>query len=192
MRKLKETVIVEGNYDKIRILSAVEANVIVTDGFRIFKNKDMQQMIKRISQKDGVVIFTDSDRAGFMIRNFIKNCTAGERVYHAFIPEIEGKEKRKEKPGKEGLLGVEGVDNEIIIHALESCGAHFKDGKAQKQVDGEKITKLDLYKAGLFGKANSKEQRKAFLKEHGLPQKISPNMLVEVLNTLYKKEEIFS
>ncbi len=191
MRKLKETVVVEGNYDKIRITSAVEANVIVTDGFRIFKNKDMQNMIKRIAQKDGIVIFTDSDRAGFIIRNFIKNCTAGESVYHAFIPEIPGKEKRKEKPGKEGILGVEGVDNAIIIDALKKSGAHFTDESEQTESAGEKITKLDLYKAGLYGKENSKDKRIAFLKEHRLPQKISPNMLVEVLNTLYKKEEIF-
>ena len=90
--RIKETVIVEGNYDKIKIISAVDANVIVTDGFRIFKNKEMQALIKRIAQTDGIVVFTDSDRAGFIIRNFIKSCTAGERVLHAFIPEIKGKE----------------------------------------------------------------------------------------------------
>lgn len=191
MRKLKETVVVEGNYDKIRIHSAVDANVIVTDGFRIFKNKDMQNMIKRIAQKEGIVVFTDSDRAGFIIRNFIKNCTMGEKVYHAFVPEIKGKEKRKEKPGKEGILGVEGVDNEIIIDALQKSGAHFA-GETEKTDSGkEKITKLDLYREGLYGTDNSKEKRIKFLKEHGLPQKISSNMLVDVLNTLYKKEEIF-
>ena len=188
--RIKETIIVEGNYDKIKILSAVDANVIVTDGFRIFKNKEMQMLIKKLAQRDGIVVFTDSDRAGFIIRHFIKSCTAGERVLHAFIPEIKGKEKRKESPGKEGLLGVEGVDNEIIIHALKRSGATF-DGVTEKS-EINYITKLDLYKAGLYGTVNSKEKRMAFLKEHGLPQKISPNMLIDVLNTLFTKEDLFS
>lgn len=188
--RIKETVIVEGNYDKIKLLSAVDANVIVTDGFQIFKNKEMQRLIKKIAQTDGIVIFTDSDRAGFIIRNFIKSCTAGEKVLHAFIPEIKGKEKRKAQPGKEGLLGVEGVDNRLIIEALQKCGASFK-GKETRKVP-EKITKLDLYKAGLYGKENSKEKRMEFLKSHDLPQKISPNMLVDVLNTLFTKDELFS
>lgn len=188
--RIKETVIVEGNYDKIKIISAVDANVIVTDGFRIFKNKEMQALIKRIAQTDGIVVFTDSDRAGFIIRNFIKSCTAGERVLHAFIPEIKGKEKRKDAPGKEGLLGVEGVNNEIIIDALKKSGVSFEG--EDKEETKESITKLDLYKAGLYGTENSKEKRMAFLKEHGLPQKISPNMLVDVLNTLFTKEDLFS
>ncbi len=188
--RIKETIIVEGNYDKIKLLSAVDANVIVTDGFRIFKNKEMQNLIKKIAQTDGIVIFTDSDRAGFIIRNFIKNCTAGEKVLHAFIPEIKGKEKRKAQPGKEGLLGVEGVKNQLIIEALQKCGASFEGEEKQKVF--EKITKLDLYKAGLYGKENSKEMRMEFLKKHNLPQKISPNMLVDVLNTLFTKDDLFS
>lgn len=188
--KIKETIIVEGNYDKIKILSAVEANVIVTEGFRIFKNKEMQRFIKKMAQKEGIIVFTDSDRAGFIIRNFIKNCTAGEKVLHAFIPEIKGKEKRKESPGKEGLLGVEGVENKKIIEALQKSGATFiGEEKAETK---EKITKLDLYKAGLFGTEKSKEKRIAFLAKHNLPTKISPNMLVDVLNTFFEKKDIFS
>ena len=189
--KIKETIIVEGNYDKIKILSAVEANVIVTEGFRIFKNKEMQLFIKKIAQKEGIIIFTDSDRAGFIIRNFIKNCTAGEKVLHAFIPEIKGKEKRKECPGKEGLLGVEGVENKQIIEALQNSGATWIGEKIKEEAK-EKITKVDLYKAGLYGKENSKEKRIAFLTKHSLPTKISLNMLVDVLNTFFEKKDIFS
>lgn len=189
--KIKETIIVEGNYDKIKILSAVDANVIVTEGFRIFKNKEMQHLIKKMAQKDGIIVFTDSDRAGFIIRNFIKNCTAGEKVLHAFIPEIKGKEKRKEHPGKEGLLGVEGVDNQKIIEALKISGATVIGEEVEKEKK-EKITKLDLYKAGLYGTEKSKEKRIAFLTKHQLPTKISPNMLVDVLNTFFEKEDIFS
>ena len=189
MIKLKETIIVEGNYDKIKLSSCVDANILVTDGFRIFKNKEMIALIKRIAKKEGIIIFTDSDRAGFIIRNFIKSCTAGERVLHAFIPEIKGKEKRKEKAGKEGILGVEGMEKAIIEKALLSCGASLKEEPSEKKK--EKITKVDLYKAGLYGTQNSKQNRIRFLKEHQLPQRISANMLLEVLNTLYTKEELF-
>lgn len=190
MIKIKETVIVEGNYDKIKLSSIIDGNIIVTDGFRIFKDKEKQRLLKKIAQKEGIVIFTDSDRAGFIIRNFIKSCTAGEKVYHAFIPEIKGKEKRKDKPGKEGILGVEGIDKEIIINALIKSGITV-DGVSSKKEKKDFITKLDLYKAGLYGSENSKEKRIEFLKKHDLPQKISPNMLVDVLNLLYKKEELF-
>ena len=186
--KIKETIIVEGEYDKIKLLSAVDANVLVTGGFRIFKNKEMQRLIKKIAHKDGVIVLTDSDRAGFLIRNFLKSCTAGENVYHAFIPEIKGKEKRKTEPGKEGLLGVEGMDNNIIREALLRCGATLL-GERKKENRNE-ITKLDLYKAGLYGKENSKTKRELFLKKNGLPTKISPNMLVDVLNLLFKKEDL--
>ena len=188
--RIKETVIVEGNYDKIKVLSAVEANVIVTDGFRIFKNKEMQMLIRRIAQTDGIVILTDSDRAGFLIRNFIKSCTAGERVLHAFIPEIKGKEKRKREPGKEGLLGVEGMHNDIIIDAFRKSGVSFDEEPKKEQK--EPITKLDLYQAGLYGRENSREKRMEFLKKNQLPQKITPNMLVDILNTLFTKEDLFS
>ena len=188
--RIKETVIVEGNYDKIKRLSAVEANVIVTDGCQIFKNKEMIKLIKNLAKKDGIVILTDSDRAGFIIRNFIKSCTSNEKVLHAFIPEMPGKEKRKKQPGKEGILGVEGIKNDLLIEVLQRSGATFCGEELKKMYHN--ITKLDLYKAGLYGKENSKEKRMEFLKKHDLPQRISPNMLVDVLNTLFTKEELFS
>ena len=189
MIKIKETVIVEGNYDKINLSSFLDANIFVTDGFQIFKDKEKQNLIKKLAKKTGVVILTDSDKAGFLIRNFIKSCTAGEKVYHAFIPEIKGKEKRKEKPGKEGLLGVEGIKKEILEDALLKSGITI-NGEKRKEKSAF-ITKVDLYKAGLYGQEGSREKRREFLKEHDLPQKISPAMLVEILNILYKKEELF-
>lgn len=188
MITVKETVLVEGEYDKKKILSAVNATVLVLNGFRIFKNKEMQKMIKKIAEKDGIVIFTDSDRAGFIIRNFIKNCTAGEKVYHAYIPEIKGKEKRKNNPGKEGLLGVEGMENEIIIKAIKNSGATVLGNI--KYEEKEKITKSDLYKCGFYGKENSKIKREKFLKKNGFPTKISANMLLEILNLLFEKEDL--
>ena len=187
--KIKETIIVEGQYDKIKLNSIFDADILVTDGFRIFKDKEMQKTIKEIAKKNGILVFTDSDRAGFLIRNFIKSCTQGEKVLHAFVPEIKGKEKRKGKPGKEGILGVEGIDKKIIYNAILNCGATIDDEKTKEKK--EKITKLDLYKAGLYGKSDSKQKRILFLKEHNLPGKVSPNMLVDILNVLYEKHELF-
>lgn len=188
MISIKETIIVEGDYDKIKINSVVYANIIVTGGFRIFKDKEMQNLIKKLAKKNGIIIFTDSDRAGFMIRNFIKNCSHGEKILNAYIPEIKGKEKRKKISGKEGILGVEGMDDEIIKNALISCGATIIGEK--KKEKKEEFSKLDLYKAGFYGKENSKIKRQEFLKKYDLPQRISANMLVDVLNLLFKKEDL--
>ena len=188
--KIKETIIVEGQYDKIKLNSILDADILVTDGFRIFKDSKMQKTIKEIAKKNGVLVFTDSDRAGFMIRNFIKSCTKGERVLNAFIPEIKGKEKRKSTPGKEGILGVEGINKEIIYDTIFKSGATV-DNKILSKTEKEKITKLDLYKAGLYGKSDSKQKRISFLKEHNLPGKISANMLINILNLLYEKDELF-
>ena len=179
MIKVKETIIVEGEHDKRKLLSFLDADVIVTGGFQIFKQKDMQTLIKKISEKNGVVILTDSDRAGFIIRNFIKN--VAPNVKNAYIPEIKGKERRKKEPGKEGLLGVEGIEKEIILNALINSGATIDDEKKEKK---QKYTKTDLYKLGLVGKKDSRVKRREFLEKNGLPQKISANMLLEIINVL--------
>jgi len=180
MIRIKETIVVEGEHDKKKLLSFLDADVLVTGGFQIFKDVNMQELIKKIADKNGVLILTDSDRAGFIIRNFIKS-KAGENIKHAYIPEIKGKEKRKATPGKEGLLGVEGIEKNIILDSLKKAGATI-DGKAIKKK--KKYNKLDLYNAGLYGKEESKIKRQIFLKEHGLPQKISANSLVDILNNL--------
>lgn len=177
--RVNETIIVEGEHDKHKILTYIDADVLVCGGFQIFKDKEMQNLIKKISQKKGAIIFTDSDRAGFIIRNFIKN--VAPEVMHAYIPEIKGKEKRKKTPGAEGLLGVEGMEKDIIINALKNCGATI-DGK--KKESKKKYTKNDLYFLGLCGQTESAVKRREFLIKNGLPQKLSTNMMLEVINSL--------
>lgn len=177
--RVKETIIVEGEHDKHKILTFLDADVLVTGGFQIFKDKEMQALIKRISQKNGAVILTDSDRAGFIIRNFIKNVAPD--VLHAFIPEIHGKERRKPKPGAENLLGVEGMEKDIIIKALYESGATIDGNKTSKK---KKYTKSDLYFCGLAGQKDSAIKRREFLIKNNLPQKMSANMMLDVINTL--------
>ena len=177
--RVKETIIVEGEHDKRKLLSFLEADVIVTDGFQIFKDKEMKELIKRLSEKNGVVILTDSDRAGFIIRNHIKNIAPF--VLHAYVPEIKGKERRKKEPGKEGLLGVEGIEKEIIIKALKDSGATI-DG--EQKGNKNNYTKLDLYKLGYIGQKESRNKRREFLLKNNLPQKLSTNMMLEIINSL--------
>lgn len=181
MIKLKETIVVEGKYDKIKLSSIFDANIIDIGGFKIFKNKEIIELLKKIADINGLIILTDSDSSGFKIRNYIKNCLAGKKIYNVFIPDIEGKEKRKEKPSSEGLLGVEGMENEVIIEAFKKSGVLNNSNSSE---ENKRITKLDLYKAGLYGKENSREKRIEFLKRNNLPQKMSPNSLVEILNGL--------
>lgn len=177
--RIRETIIVEGEHDKHKILTYFDADVIVTGGFQIFKDKEMQKLIKKISEKNGAVILTDSDRAGFIIRNFIKN--VAPNVLHAYIPEIKGKEKRKPKPGKEGLLGVEGMEEKVLKEAFLKSGVTI-DG--EKRESKPKYTKTDLYICGLAGQKDSAVKRREFLLKNGLPQKMSANMMLEVINTL--------
>lgn len=177
--RVKETIIVEGEHDKRKLLSFLNADVLVTGGFCIFKNHEMKELIKRLSEKNGVIILTDSDRAGFIIRNHIKNIA--NNVIHAYIPEIKGKERRKKEPGKEGLIGVEGIDKETIINALISAGATIDDKKKDVK---QKYTQKDLYNLGYIGKEESRIKRREFLLKNGLPQKINTKMMLEIINTL--------
>ncbi|MBO7289578.1 MAG: DUF4093 domain-containing protein, partial [Clostridia bacterium] len=158
MLKIKEAIVVEGNYDKIKLSRLVDTTIIVTDGFMIFKNKDIMNMISALADKCGVVVFTDSDRAGFQIRNHIKNVLHGKNVKHAYIPDIKGKEKRKDKPSKEGFLGVEGISDEVILNALKECIT------PAEQNDGKKVSKSDLCLLGLSGGADSHQKRSRLLK----------------------------
>ena len=179
MIKVKETIIVEGEHDKRKLLSFLDAEILVTGGFQIFRDNEMKNLIKRITEKNGAVILTDSDRAGFIIRNHLKNIAPN--VLHAYIPEIKGKERRKAHPGKEGILGVEGMNEEIIINALKKSGATVGDFKKETKT---KYKKIDLYNAGLFGTAESRIKRREFLEKHGLPKKLSANMMLDVINNL--------
>lgn len=190
MIKIKETIIVEGNYDKIKLSSLFDANIITTDGFGIYKDKETIALIKRLADLNGVIILTDSDSAGFRIRNFIRNHLKDKNVKNAFIPDINGKEKRKQIPAKEGLIGVEGMEKEILVDAFAHAGATFLDYSPALPQKKEPITKLDLYCLGLYGGMDSKTKRQQVIKKLGLPKKISSNLLIEVLNVITDKKEL--
>ncbi len=181
MYKIKETIIVEGVYDKIKLSQLIDGVIFVTNGFTVFKNPDMQNTIRELGKKTGIVILTDSDSAGFKIRNFVKQLLPSELVKHAYIPDIPGKEKRKRIAGKEGILGVEGVSDELIIEALKRSGATV-DGETQEK--RQAVTKADMYRLGLSGGNDSAKLREWLTEEMGLPYKISANMLLDVINRL--------
>lgn len=184
MLKIKEVIIVEGNYDKSKLENIVDGVIVVTDGFMIYKDKKKCEMLKALAQKNGAVIFTDSDSAGFRIRNYLKNILKGCKVRHAYIPDIKGKEKRKNHHSKEGFLGVEGVSDEIILKSLENAGFELNE-----TIDEKKVTKADLYSDGLTGAPDSAQKREKLKKKLNLPKNLSTNMLIDVINNLYGYEE---
>lgn len=185
MLKIKEAIVVEGIYDQNKINQLVDATVITTNGFRIYKDKKKIEMIRRFAATTGIIIFTDSDRAGFQIRNYIKNLVGNKNVKHAYIPDIKGKERRKSAPSKEGFLGVEGVSDEIILESLKNAGMTEKE----LPQDIRLISKADLFADGLSGGAESKILREKLLKSLELPSRISANMLLDVLNCIYGYDE---
>lgn len=188
MLKIKEAVIVEGKYDKQRLQEFIDAPIITTSGFRVFKDKEKQELIRRLSEERGLVVMTDSDSAGFVIRNFLKGIVDDSRIKHCYIPQIKGKEKRKDVASKEGLLGVEGLSIDILREALvkSSVDVGQENGASPK----ESITKSDMFEMGLSGKENSAILRQKLMRELGLPTYLSANALLEVINSLYTKQEI--
>lgn len=188
MYKVKEAIIVEGMYDKIRLSGFIDGLIITTHGFAVYSSPDFIQTFKRLAKETGIVILTDSDSAGLRIRNYIKQHADGGRVLHAYVPDIVGKERRKRKASAEGLLGVEGMSEEIIIKALRDAGCTI-DNKAEEMTESG-ITKTDLYMLGLSGSGGSKELRHKLSKELGVPEKLSANMLLDVLNKLVTLDEL--
>lgn len=186
MKTLKEAVIVEGRYDRMKLQSFLHATVIPTNGFRIFSDPEKKELIRRLAAERGLVVLTDSDRGGFRIRGYLRGIVPQEQVKHAYIPELAGKEKRKEKPGKEGLLGVEGVPDAVILDALRRAGCTFED---EVPAVPARFTRLRFYEDGLFGGADSNRLRSAFLKELGLPQKLTVSALLDILNHGGTEEE---
>lgn len=184
MKKIKEVIIVEGSYDKSKLLTLVDATVVVTDGFLIFKDRKKCDMIRKLAQRDGAIIFTDSDSAGFKIRNYLKNVLRDYEVKHAYIPDIIGKEKRKNHSSKEGFLGVEGVNDVVILKALEEAGYEEIHSDSQK-----KVTKTDFYTDGLTGSDESNHKREMLKKHLGLPKHLSANMMIDVINRIYGYDE---
>lgn len=187
MIKLKQAVVVEGKYDKIKLSSLIDAVIIQTNGYGIFKDSDKLALIRYYAAKTGIIIMTDSDSAGFKIRNFIKGAVdKNDTVINVYIPDIFGKEKRKLKPSCEGKLGVEGVDKEIILEALAKAGvcAESSDNNS------EKINKTDLFELGLSGGKNSSLLRKKLLAQLQLPELLSASAMLDVLNTMMDKEKL--
>ena len=186
--KIKEAIIVEGRYDKIKLKNLVDTTIIETNGFRVFSDKEKQTLIRKIAQTRGILVFTDSDSAGFVIRNFLRGAVDKSKIKHCYIPQINGKEKRKAHGSKEGFLGVEGVSDEVIIDAIRKSGATIIGEESQAQ-SGE-ITKSDLYRLGLTGRENSEKLRKALLKNLGIPSYLTTNAMLSAINCLYSLEEL--
>lgn len=184
--RLREAVIVEGKYDKIRLSELIATPIIETGGFRVFKDKEKQKLIRSIAQRRGILVMTDVDSAGFVIRNFLRGIVPEEQIRHAYIPTVEGKERRKAQPSKEGILGVEGLDKELLAQAIRSSGAHI-EGEANASV--APITKGDFYDYGLTGSEHSAEYRTMILQSLGLPKYLTTNAMIAALNCLFTKEE---
>ena len=187
MLKIKEAIVVEGRYDKNTLSQIVDAPILETSGFGIFKDKEQMSLLRRIAERRGLIVFTDSDGAGFVIRNHIKSAIPGKYLKHAYIPDVYGKEKRKSTPGKEGKLGVEGLSPEILLDSLRRAGATIE---GENSPGNKGITKQDLMARGLSGGANASEKRLALLKKLGLPQRMSANAMLQALNLLCSLEEL--
>lgn len=188
MLKIKQAVIVEGKYDKIRLSNLVDAVIIPTNGFELYRDKETAELIKMLSKKTGIIILTDSDSAGFQIRSRLRNITRGGEVINVYIPDIMGKECRKRSPSAEGKLGVEGVDDEILLEAFRKAGVFAEE----RTVPKDPITKADLMERGLVGGENSADKRAKLQRSLGLPVRLSANMLLEILNVMYSREEFFA
>ena len=188
MIKVKEAIICEGKYDKIRLSGIFDTVIITTDGFGIFKDPEKKALIRLLAENCGLILLTDSDSAGQMIRKYLEKLVPRDRVKNLYLPEIKGKEKRKSSPSAAGLLGVEGTDNEIILAAAKRAGILSEITDVPKK----KITKTDLFNLGLSGGVGSKEKRKSLLSYLKLPTILTANSLLDVINSLYSYEEFLS
>lgn len=183
MLKLRQAIVVEGRYDKNKLKQLVDTEIFETRGFGVLNDRALLELLRRAAEKRGLIILTDSDGAGFVIRNYLKGALPKDRVAHAYIPDVFGKERRKTAPGREGKLGVEGMPAQVLIKALEQAGAQFDDAPR------ERLTKYDLYALGLSGTADCAGKRAALLRRLELPEHLSANALLDVLNLLYSREE---
>lgn len=191
MRKIKEVIVVEGRYDKNTLAQIVDATVVTLGGFSVFNDKEKVAFLRRLAENQGLIVLTDSDGAGFVIRNFLKGAIPKELVKQAYVPDIYGKEKRKRKGGKEGKLGVEGMKPEVLLEALRRAGATFLDESGEDPVpEKTPVTKADLVLWGLSGGTDSAAKRQALLKQLELPEHLTANGLLEALNLLYGREEL--
>ena len=191
MKFIHEIIIVEGRYDKNTVSQAVGGTVIETSGFGIFSDKEKLALLRKLAEKRGLIILTDSDRAGFFIRGRLRGMLGNANIKHAYIPDVKGREKRKAAASKEGKLGVEGMTPDVILDALSRAGATFLDAPESAEPNA-KITKADLYGFGLSGGPGSANNRRLFLKNQGLPERLSSTGLLEAMNILYSRDEFLS
>lgn len=185
MVHIEQAVIVEGKYDKIKLSSVIDAVIITTNGFSVIKDKEKLEIIRFFARNKGIIILTDSDSAGFKIRNFLKGAISDGKITNVYIPDIFGKEKRKSAPSKEGKLGVEGIDTQILLDAFRKAGVISTEADKNK----EPVTKLDLFEVGLSGGNNSAEKRSELLKYLGMPELMTTNAMLEIINTMMSKKE---
>lgn len=188
MISVKEVIVVEGRYDRNTLSQVFDAVIVETSGFGVFNDREKLALLRRLAEARGLVVLTDSDGAGFVIRNFLKGAIDPALVKQAYIPDIAGRERRKRAPSKEGKLGVEGMKPEVLIEALRRAGATLGGEEPARRAGG--ITKATLYELGLSGGPGSAEKRRALLKELDLPEKLSVNALLDVLNALYTEAEL--
>ena len=187
MVKIKEAIVVEGRYDKNTLSQIVDAPILETNGFGIFKDKEQMALLRKVAEVRGLIVFTDADGAGFVIRNHIKSAIPAKYLKHAYTPDIFGKERRKSAPGKEGKLGVEGMKRDVILESLRRAGATFLDGEATEPK--QEITKADLLELGLYG-PGSNGKRIALIRKFGFPERISNNAFLQAINLLYGLEDL--
>ena len=187
--RIREVIVVEGRYDKNALRQVVEATVLETGGFAVFNDKEKLAFLRRLAERRGVIILTDSDGAGFVIRNYLKGALPKDKVRQAYIPDVAGKERRKRRPGKEGKLGVEGMSPQVLLEVLRRAGATFEDESEAFCPSGEPITKADLFAAGLSGGTDSAARRRVLLRRLELPEHLTANAMVEALNLLMSRED---
>lgn len=190
MHSVREVIVVEGRYDKNALSQVVDAVIIETSGFGIFNDAEKRKLLQTMAEARGLIVLTDSDGAGFVIRNYIKGCVDPKLVKHAYIPDIYGKERRKSAPSREGKLGVEGMKPQVLLDALIRAGATFDDEENKKTAP--RISKADMYARGLSGREGSAEKRAQLIKKLGLPERLTADGLLDVLNATMSREEFLS
>ena len=190
MHSVREVIVVEGRYDKNALSQVVDAVLIETSGFGIFNDAEKRKLLQTMAEARGLIVLTDSDGAGFVIRNYIRGCVDPKLVKHAYIPDIYGKERRKSAPSREGKLGVEGMKPQVLLDALIRAGATFDDEENKKTAP--RISKADMYARGLSGREGSAEKRARLIKQLGLPERLTADGLLDVLNATMSREEFLS
>lgn len=189
MLKIKEAIVVEGRYDKNTLSQLVDGVILETGGFGIYKDQATLALLRRLAEKQGLIVLTDSDGAGFQIRNYLKSALPPDQVKHAYIPDRPGKERRKRQPGKEGKLGVEGMSQPVLEQILRQAGATIL-GETPRQARRASLTKADLYACGLAGGTGSREKRQRLLKKLDLPAHLTPNAMLPILSALYDRQAL--